>query len=262
MADYYYAHTRTEHPDAANFERHCHTEYELLFVLHGHGDFIVEGTRYPLRDGTLLLTRPQEYHYVRPDSDTPYERYVINFDQSFAVGAVAELPILFPAQAPGNGIYSSSENVILPLRQICPVTDRLADASPDVRLAATRATVTQALLVLFFHGPYRDSGSGDKTVSAAIDYINSHLTEELSLDRLSDVLYTSKYHLCRIFRDHTGTPILQYINTKRMALASQWLSEGVPAGEVALRLGFRDYSAFYRRFLRICGRSPAKGKRP
>ena len=55
MADYHYSHTRTEHPDAASFERHCHTEYELLFVLHGRGDFIVEGTRYPLRDGTLLL---------------------------------------------------------------------------------------------------------------------------------------------------------------------------------------------------------------
>ncbi len=255
------SHQRTERPDAANFERHCHTEYELLFVLHGHGDFIVEGTRYPLRDGTLLFTRPQEYHYVRPDPDAPYERYVINFDRQFPVGAVADLPILSVSEAPGNGIYSKSEAVIQPLRQAYSVIDRLTDADRAVREAAAKAAVTQALLLLFLQGPDRESASGNETVSALIDYINSHLTEELSLDRLSAVFYTSKYHLCRSFREGTGTPILHYINTKRMALASQWLSEGVPAGEVALRLGFRDYSAFYRRFLSICGKSPAKEKK-
>ena len=94
MADYHYSHTRTEHPDAASFERHCHTEYELLFVLHGRGDFIVEGTRYPLRDGTLLLTRPQEYHYVRPETEALYERYVVNFRRDFIIGAASDLPIL------------------------------------------------------------------------------------------------------------------------------------------------------------------------
>lgn len=251
------AHNRTEHPNAAGFERHCHNEFELLLVLHGRGDYIVEGTRYPLRDGTLLFTRPREYHYVRPDPDTPYERYVINFDKLFPIGEIGSLPVCSPQECPGNGIYSASDSVIVPVRQAFALTDRLTDTDPDTREAAVRAAVTQAILLLSLQGPDRENATGNATIAALIDYINSHLTEELSLERLSGELFVSKYHLCRLFRTHTGVPILHYINTKRMALAAEWLRNGVPAEEAALRLGFSDYSAFYRRFLSIHGKSPA-----
>ena len=42
------AHSVSPRPDASLFERHCHNGYELLFVLRGEGDYIVEGTLYPL----------------------------------------------------------------------------------------------------------------------------------------------------------------------------------------------------------------------
>ena len=48
------AHSVSPRPDASLFERHCHNGYELLFVLRGEGDYIVEGTLYPLRGGTLM----------------------------------------------------------------------------------------------------------------------------------------------------------------------------------------------------------------
>ena len=246
MADYHYSHTRTEHPDAASFERHCHTEYELLFVLHGRGDFIVEGTRYPLRDGTLLFTRPQEYHYVRPETEALYERYVVNFRRSFIIGAASDLPILSAREDSDRGVYSASESVI-----------------PDLRESLLQTAVTQAVTALFLQGPDRENASGNETVFALIDYINHHLTEDLSLDRLATLHFIGKYQLCRLFRAHTGMSILHYVNTKRMALAAEWLQEGVPAEEAALRVGFRDYSAFYRRFVDIQGKSPAaliKGK--
>lgn len=264
MADYHYSHTRTEHPDAANFERHCHTEYELLFVLHGHGDFIVEGIRYPLRDGTLLLTRPQEYHYVRPETEALYERYVVNFRRDFIIGAASDLPILSAREDSDRGIYSASESVIPLLRQSFSLLDRLGrNAIPDLRETLLQTAVTQAVTALFLQGPDRENASGNETVFALIDYINHHLTEDLSLDRLATLHFIGKYQLCRLFRAHTGMSILHYVNTKRMALAAEWLQEGVPAEEAALRVGFRDYSAFYRRFVDIQGKSPAaliKGK--
>ncbi|HBF14983.1 MAG TPA: hypothetical protein DDW30_04750 [Clostridiales bacterium] len=258
MYGHSYTHTRTEHPDAASFERHCHTEYELLFVLHGHGDFIVEGTHYPLRDGTVLFTRPSEYHYVHPESDTPYERYVVNFDRSFVLNAAEGLSVLTPQDDAVRGIYSSAESVISLLRQTFAFLDRLGKSAPaDLRETLLQTVVTQAVTALFLQGPDRESASGNETVSALIDYINRHLTEDLSLDRLAGLHFIGKYQLCRLFRAHTGMSILHYINTKRMALAAEWLRNGIPAEEVALRIGFRDYSAFYRRFVSIQGKSPA-----
>lgn len=255
-----FSHSRTEHPDAANFERHCHTQAELLFVLHGHGDFIVEGARYPLRDGSVLLTRPREYHYVRPDADASYERYVVNFDTDFPVDSAAGLPILSPGGDAGKGVWSDSGQVIPHLRHAFAFLDTVAGRSEpdsDLFLTALRTVISQALLLLFLQGPDGQSATEDETVSALIDFINRHLTEELSLDRLSQAMFVSKYHLCRRFREYTGMPILTYINTKRMALAAQLLEAGMPAEEVAVQVGFKDYSAFWRRFVRILGKSPA-----
>ena len=221
MADYHYSHTRTEHPDAANFERHCHTEYELLFVLHGRGDFIVEGTRYPLRDGTLLLTRPQEYHYVRPETEALYERYVVNFRRDFIIGAASDLPILSAREDSDRGIYSASESVIPLLRQSFSLLDRLGrNAIPDLRETLLQTVVTQAVTALFLQGPDRENASGNETVFALIDYINHHLTEDLSLDRLATLHFIGKYQLCRLFRAHTGMSILHYVNTKRRRMVA------------------------------------------
>lgn len=258
MHRYSWSHSRTERPDAGSFERHCHSAYELLFVLHGHGDFIVEGTHYPLRDGTVLLTRPHEYHYVRPDSNTPYERYVINFDATLPVGSVSDLPILFPTDTAEKGIYSASPDVISHIADALSVVDLLAEQTAGVKESAVRSAVTQAILLLFLQGSDSENATGNETVSALVDYIGKHLTENLSLDDLSKTFYISKYHLCRLFRDYTGMPILHYINTKRMALAVEWLSEGIPAEEVSVRLGFGDYSAFYRRFVGIYGKKPTE----
>ena len=261
MKDPFFSHNRTEHPDAANFERHCHTQAELLFVLHGRGDFIVEGARYPLRDGTVLLTRPREYHYVRPDADTPYERYVITFDTDFPVIGSEEPPLLSAEGNLGTGVWSASGQVIPHLRHAFSFLDTVLERTATDSTAfdtALRTVTSQALLLLSLQDPDRQSASTDETVSALIDYINRHLTEELTLDRLSQAMFVSKYHLCRRFREYTGMSILTYINTKRIALAAQLLESGTPAQEVAAQVGFGDYSAFWRRFVRILGRSPAE----
>ena len=77
-----YHHTLTKKPDAAAFERHCHTDYELLYVVNGAGKYVTEGREYPILPGTLLFQRPFEFHSVIPDENVPYERYVLTFDEN------------------------------------------------------------------------------------------------------------------------------------------------------------------------------------
>jgi AraC-like DNA-binding protein len=43
-----------------------------------------------------------------------------------------------------------------------------------------------------------------------------------------------------------------------MALAQQMINSGESATAVALRLGFRDYSTFYRTFRKQTGHSPVR----
>ena len=43
-------------------------------------------------------------------------------------------------------------------------------------------------------------------------YIEEHLNEDLSLDRLAREFYVSKYHIAHIFKDSIGISVHQYIN--------------------------------------------------
>lgn len=50
-------------------------------------------------------------------------------------------------------------------------------------------------------------------VKEIMEYIRTHLQEEISLTSLSDALSLSKYHLCHIFKEQTGTTIYNHFIT-------------------------------------------------
>ena len=250
----------TEQPDASKFEQHCHNNYELLLVLRGAGQFTVEDAQYPLRENTLMLFCPQEYHYVKLNLDEPYERYVINFDATVPVDAAARLSLLNPAKVDSRGVYFSSPALIqriIPLFQMLDGIDELSSEGSTAREeAALRALVTQILLLLSTQDAQEQAASTNRLVSRVIEYINSHLSESISLDGLAQEFFISKFHLCRTFKQNTGMPLMTYLSVKRIALAQQLLDSGASATEAAMRAGFIDYSSFYRAYRRQTGHSP------
>ncbi|MFR1746920.1 MAG: AraC family transcriptional regulator [Clostridium sp.] len=54
---------------------------------------------------------------------------------------------------------------------------------------------------------------GEPIVKEIMEYIRTHLQEEISLTSLSDALSLSKYHLCHIFKEQTGTTIYNHFIT-------------------------------------------------
>ena len=75
-------HRRFSKPPQELYVRHCHEDYEILYVLDGNGKSIVEGIEYPMRPGTLMIFSPFEYHCLMMEPDMPYERYVLFFNVS------------------------------------------------------------------------------------------------------------------------------------------------------------------------------------
>lgn len=253
--------SRTEKPNGSVFERHCHAGYELLYVSEGRGIYTVEGTEYPLLSGTVMLFRPFEYHFVKPEPGFPYERYVLNFSASTPVGAARELPVL--EKKPGeNGIYypcSAVSEMTANAFHSIRMAEQFTQDSPEW-MAYFGAIVTQILLLLGKAELPKEREAEASLASQVITYLNEHLDEDFSLDRLAKRFFVSKFYLCRAFRQSTGTTVLSYLNTKRVVLARQFISRGETATSAALRVGFRDYSSFYRTCIRLDGTPPVRKK--
>ncbi len=88
-------------------------------------------------------------------------------------------------------------------------------------------------------------------------YIERHLHEDLSLDRLSRKLNYSKFYIGRVFAEGAGCTIYKYIQRRRLAEAiKQLISTDKPIVEIALEARYNSQQAFTLAFRRLYGCTP------
>jgi len=100
---------------------------------------------------------------------------------------------------------------------------------------------------------HRELVAGAKTILA------TRFAESLSLEELAQGLYTSPYHLCRVFRQETGQTIHNYLNQIRLrASLEQVAAQETSLMELSLALGFANHSHFSAAFRRAFGVPPSQ----
>ena len=104
--------------------------------------------------------------------------------------------------------------------------------------------------------PQQEETAVSNLVDQVLHYIGRHINEELTLDGLAERFFVSKYHLSHTFTREVGVSLHRYITLRRLLMARQLLSAGVPAGQVSSTCGFSDYTSFYRAFKAEYGISP------
>lgn len=96
------------------------------------------------------------------------------------------------------------------------------------------------------------------SVSArALWFVELHLHEDLSLDRVADAAGVSRFHLSRAFGAAIGTPLAAYVRGRRLSRAASALASGAPdILAVALEAGYGSHEAFTRAFSQQFGATP------
>lgn len=85
-----------------------------------------------------------------------------------------------------------------------------------------------------------------------IEYIENHLEDDLSLDKISHELNYSKFYLSRIFSATANCTIYKYIQIKRLTLAAQKLVETEkPLIDIAYEAHYSSQQAFTLAFRRL-----------
>ncbi len=93
-------------------------------------------------------------------------------------------------------------------------------------------------------------------VARARALLDERFTETIGLEELARHARLDKFRLCRAFREQVGLPPHAYVTHRRIALAQDLLTRGVPQAEVATRVGFYDQSLLHRHFKRILRLTP------
>lgn len=99
--------------------------------------------------------------------------------------------------------------------------------------------------------------STHRIAEKAMDYIKSHFTEELTVERIADEVYLSPGYLMTIFKQETGFSVNSYIIRQRIEKAKELLlSEDFKIYEIAQDVGFSNTTFFSSTFKNYTGLSP------
>jgi AraC family transcriptional regulator len=172
--------------------------------------------------------------------------------------ALAESPIIpFPASGPLDGRTFG-------LSRLAARYLRSPAADPSAARELLYEVLRGALRVPRLEAPARPATSTAtrrarrEIVEETKEILITRLAERVSLDDLARTLYTSPYHLARLFRTATGFSVHGYLVQLRLRTGLESIygtSEQV--GEVGLRLGFSSHSHFTASFRQVFGLTPS-----
>ncbi len=262
--NYHYFHLR----DTAGQERdfHYHEFDKIVLLLSGRVDYAVESVSYALRPWDILLVKHHTIHKAIIDKSEPYERIILYLDGKYFDRLLPEAHLMDCFEeadrsgeyrlVPDAGQRKAMEQTLQSYEQ----------AAKDRAFGAQTLCDTYILQLLVLLGrmnaaPRREEQRFDPKIRQSLSYINEHLGEELSVERLSEQVYLSRYHFMRLFKAETGSTVHAYVRQKRLLYAARLIREGTNANLAAESAGFADYSAFHRAFRQSFGISPGQLKK-
>ena len=264
--DFEFYHYRNE-PNL-KVEYHNHDFYEIYFLISGKVNYIIEGRAYILKPGDILLINNKELHKPVIKPGAVYERVVVWINPEFIRKKITDgtnLFMCFESTSKNNfnllrpeaEMLNAIKHILAKLNRVCSNISYGTNILKELYLTELIVYLNRAYLETREEDIEEDV-TYDPKVNEIILYINKNLNADLSLDALSARFYTSKYHLLREFKKHTGYTLHNYIHQKRLIAAKAHLKAGMRVTDVCRICGFGDYSNFIRSFRKAYKTSPRK----
>jgi len=246
-------------PQGTKVDYHYHEFYKILFFRSGAGDYVVEGQRYRLQPGDIVLVGSRCVHRPEMEEGSPYERVILYIAPSYLQSSSTEscqLADIFQ----GGAVLRLRENDRKRLDSLVTSLEKEMSGQGYGRDVLCGAWLLRLLVEL---GRCRQDSDNPQPVMTDhprvrqwLQYMDQHLTEDLDVDALAEAFYISKFHMMRLFHQETGFTIHSYLSHRRLLYARELMNGGMRATEACYRCGFRSYSSFTRSYGKYFGTTP------
>lgn len=252
-----------------------HSGWEFVFVQNGKVRIGADNATYVLKKGEMVCHKPFEFHSIKP------------FAENTSV-------IIFCFEATGDSMSFFNNKILsLNLRQKMYISD-IADAgsriflkkhpldiaregstlNPDATqnefqfvksaielllssLINCETTEKEKRILVYQQFSHRQNLAKEIT-----EFLNENLSENITLDTLSEKFSYSKSSLKRIFKNETGQSIITFLNCARLKKAAELLKCSEKTLEIiANETGFSSVYYFSNSFKKAYGISPSAYKK-
>ncbi|MDE6723114.1 MAG: AraC family transcriptional regulator, partial [Eubacterium sp.] len=215
-----------------NFEFHYHEFEKLVLFRSGNAAYIIEGKEYKLKPYDILLVGKGDIHKPVISKDEEYERMIIWISSDYIQNNHSLYTCFTKAKESGQNLLRLPENTA---KEIFNLADKFsAENNNDFGAELMKNTIFLQLMILINraseqYDDIRIEYKSDKQIDSIIEYINKNISEDLSVDKISNEFFISRYYLMHKFKKITGKTIYSYINSKRLMHAANLIAEGCSA---------------------------------
>ena len=226
------------------------TEFELEFFPTDYpGKSYINGTEQPMLYGHFLCAKPGQTRH----SALHYRCYYVHMSTDDP-----ELNALLQG-IPDSGLLSRPEDVTAVFQELL-ILDPNRDPTAQLVL---QSGICRLIHLLAKSTPSTDlTGAHTQLILRAEHYIQTHLAEPLTLERIASSVNLSPFHFHRLFTEFFGRTPSQYILSCRIANAKlALLRESCSVSTVASTCGFSSQTYFCYKFKSETGMTPLQYRR-
>lgn len=242
---------------------HFHPFTEIFFITHGNGIMEIDSMDVAVKEGDLIIINPNCPHTEKSSYNRMEQLEYIVFAINNLALANKSLPKL-------NGddsnptyykIMNLNNNKSVILYYLNTLVHEVEEKQVNYELAC------KSILTLFIIYISRNTEStlliADNPEKLNIEcvkiknYIDSHYSENITLDILSNLSYVNKFHLVHLFTKQMGISPINYLINKRIEESKNLLTTtNYSIRDISTIVGFSNSSYFSQMFKKFTGDSP------
>lgn len=235
---------------------HYHDHFEMELVTSGQGRQLFNGECFDIKEKSIYLLRPLDYHKIHTDNtsfqhilvkEKVLPKWIVKMIHSF------KNPVVFNLT---DEEYFKFKYLF---RQI---KEEINSDKPEY--LKTTELLVQLAFINFFSLNKENLVNEDDVATRVAYYLqsNNRFTQKSTLDEIANYVGYSKYYTSSMFHKQYGMTIQDFIVTLRIEYAKKRIIESnCSMTEIILECGFPSTSNFYSKFNKYVGCSPLQFKK-
>ncbi|MBQ8171551.1 MAG: AraC family transcriptional regulator [Oscillospiraceae bacterium] len=249
---------------------HGHMDFsELVVVLDGTADHVVENERFPVKKGDVFVMGKDIRHgYVNAKN---FHICNIMFrpeallDADYDIKQHPGFHALFLLEAQVNtaqGFRSRFKLAPSDFAQLGHLIDTAIDEYSADRPGKKTLLLAYFMQIATLLSRLYDTPAKTREISGmaeAAAFMENHYMEDITIEQVLEISHYSQRHFIRLFSAAYNTTPQKYLMGIRIRRACALLREsGLPITEIAMRCGFGDSNYFSRAFRKEVGMTPSQ----
>lgn len=234
-----------------------HPYSKIIFIQKGQGQFYFGNQFLPVRENDLLLVNPDKQKFSVDVRESPLDFVILGIENlSFIDDTKQCIPPFTRLSFPSDTCQHLMHMLIHELEKHSEFYEDAWSVLPESYSYRNSAKYPTFIMIFLL------KKKNNRDCKFVKEYLDSHYTENITLDILSKKSKMNKYYLVHSFTKHFGCSPISYLNDKRIEESKNLLeTTNHSIAAIASMIGFSSQSYFSQSFKKNTFMTPNEYRR-